>query len=90
MAESLANIDPNMESAEEGEAFLHLMYKLSGEKAAETSPILPETPEACIKMVAGKVLMIENLQEDLDQATSFRDFFAEIYCSAYVNSLVTM
>lgn len=41
-------------------------------------------------MVAGKVLMIENLQEDLDQAVSFRDFFAEIYCSAYVNSLVTM
>jgi len=30
------------------------------------------------------------LQEELDKAASFGSFFADIYCAAYVNGLVTM
>ena len=41
-------------------------------------------------MVAGKVIMIEDLEEQVSQAENFRDFFAEVYCAAYVNALVTM
>ena len=41
-------------------------------------------------MVAGKVIQIEDLDEQISEAKSFRDFFAHIYCAAYVNSLVTM
>jgi len=44
----------------------------------------------CVTEVAGKVIMIENLQDDIDEADHFRDFFANVYCQAYVNSLVTM
>ena len=51
---------------------------------------MPETPELCVDIVAGKVIQIETLQEDLDEAGSFNDFFADVYCSAYKNALVTM
>jgi len=90
MADSLATIDPNMENGEEGKALLRKMYKLSDRSAEDSSPIMPETPELCIDLVAGKVLQIETLTEDMDLAVDFRDFFAEVYCSAFVNSLVTM
>lgn len=40
--------------------------------------------------VAGKIIQIEDLEEDISKAESFRDFFAHVYCAAYVNSLVTM
>lgn len=90
MADSLAEIDPNMDNGEEGKALLRKMYKLSERAAEDSSPIMPDTPELCIDLVAGKVLQIETLNEDLDAAVDFRDFFAEVYCSAYVNSLVTM
>ena len=90
MADSLATIDPNMENGEEGKALLRKMYKLSDRTAEDSSPIMPDTPELCIDLVAGKVLQIETLTEDMDAAVDFRDFFAEVYCSAYVNSLVTM
>lgn len=90
MADSLAEIDPNTENGEEGKAFLRKMYKLVGDPVEESASMMPETPETCIEMVAGKVIQIENLQEDVDEANSFRDFFANVYCQAYVNSLVTM
>ena len=43
----------------------------------------------CVTQVAGKVIMIENLHDDINEAYHFRDFFANVYCQAYVNSLVT-
>lgn len=51
---------------------------------------MPETPTKCVEEVAGKVIMVENLQEDTDKAISFRNFFAKVYSEAYVNSLITM
>lgn len=90
MAESLAEIDPNTENGMEGRALIRKMYKLKGIEAEENIPMMPETPEECVEKVAGKVLEIEMLQEDIDKATSFRNFFADVYCAAYVNSLVTM
>ena len=66
------------------------MYKLKGIEAEDTIPDMPTTPEPCVEKVAGKVLQIDALQEDIDQARSLRDFFANVYCAAYVNSLVTM
>ena len=90
MAESLVEIDPNTENSEEATAFIRKMYKLRGETAEDTTPIMPYTPETCVGYVAGKVIQIENLQEDVDNAVSFRDFFADVYCAAYVKSLVTM
>ena len=51
---------------------------------------MPETPTECVKEVAGKVILVENLQEDIDKASSFRDFFAKVYGKAYANSLVTL
>ena len=90
MADSLATIDPNMDNGEEGKAFLKRMYRLRGVKAFETVYKNPETPLECVSTVAGKVIMIENLQEDINEAASFRDFFAKVYCQAYANSLVTL
>ena len=51
---------------------------------------MPETPEDCIEKVAGKVIQIDDLQEDIDEIQDFGVFFANVYCAAYVNSLVTM
>lgn len=51
---------------------------------------MPETPELCVDVVAGKVIQIENLQEDLDELKSFNTFFADVYCVVYKNALVTM
>lgn len=90
MADGLAEIDPNTENADEGKAFMKKMYKLRGITFDDTSVIMPETPEMCVELVAGKVLQVENLQDDIDSAASFNSFFADVYCSAYVNSLVTM
>ena len=90
MSDSLAEIDPNMESGEEGRAFIRRMYKVRNQKAETTEAQMPDTPIQCVSEVAGKVIMIENLQEDIDEAKHFRDFFANVYCQAYVNSLVTM
>ena len=90
MADSLAEIDPNTENGAEGKALIRKMYKLRGEKPQDTTPLMPETPEDCVGLVAGKVLQVEELTEDLDKAVSLRDFFSEVYCAAYVNSLVTM
>ena len=61
MAESLANIDPNSESGEESEALVNLLYEMSDEKPEKTKANMPKTPEQCIGLVAGKVLMIETL-----------------------------
>lgn len=80
MAESLSMIDPNMENAQEGTAFLRKMYKIRGQSADETAAQMPETPMECVTEVAGKVIMVENLQEDIDEAVHFRDFFANVYC----------
>lgn len=90
MADSLAEIDPNTENGEEGKALMKKMYKLRGITFEDSTVIMPETPEMCIELVAGKVIQIENLQEDIDNQKSFQGFFADVYCSAYVNSLVTM
>ena len=90
MADSLAEIDPNTENGAEGKALMKKMYKLRGVTFEDSSVIMPETDEMCVEFVAGKIIQIENLQEDIDEQTSFQGFFAEVYCSAYVNSLVTM
>ena len=90
MAESLAEIDPNTENADEGKALIRKMYKLRGEKPQESTALMPDTPEDCVAIVAGKVIQVEDLTESLDKQVSLRDFFSEVYCAAYVNSLVTM
>ena len=51
---------------------------------------MPDTPEKCIDLVAGKVIQLENLHDEIEKATNFMKFFSNFYCSAYVNSLVTM
>ena len=51
---------------------------------------MPETPEECLELVAGKVIQIEDLQDDIDELDSLETFFADVYCAAYVNSIVTM
>jgi len=61
MAESLAEIDPNTENAGEGRALLRKMYKLRGMEPDEVVPDMPETPEECVTVVAGKVIQLENL-----------------------------
>ena len=90
MADSLATIDPNMDNGDEGKAFLRRMYKVYNQKPKFNAAQMPETPKPCLEEVAGKVIMVENLQEDIDKATSFRDFFAKVYSQAYVNSLITL
>ena len=90
MADALAAIDPNTENGEESKAFIKKMYKIRGEVAEDNKAFLPETPELCIDIVAGKVIQVENLQEDLDEVHSFNEFFADVYSSAYKNALVTM
>ena len=90
MADSLADIDPNTANGDEGKALLRKMYKLRKVNHVDSTPIMPETPNRCINEVAGKIIQIESLTDDLDEATSFQDFFANVYCSAYINSLVTM
>ena len=52
-------------------------------------PILPKTEETCLEKVAGKVVLIEDLQVQLNKVVTQRDFFADIYCSTYKNSLLT-
>lgn len=91
MAQALSDIDPNMDNASEGKAFIRKMYKLRN-KGIQSSILhfFPETPEPCVEMVAGKVIQIEDLDEQLDQANSFKGFFADVYCSAYINAVVTM
>ena len=89
MAEALTAIDPNMKNSAEGTSFIKKMYKLKSEKAPEVTPTFPNTPEACVEMVAGKVIQVQDLEERINKANSFRDFFAHVYCAAYVNALVT-
>ena len=92
MATALSEIDPNMDNGAEGKAFIRKMYKLKNANKQPTSviPTFPKTPEPCVEMVAGKVIQIEDLEEQVTEAESFRNFFAEVYCAAYVNALVTM
>ena len=90
MADSLATFDPNMDSGEEGKAFLRKMYKVYNKKPKSKAAQMPETPKLCLEEVAGKIIMVENLQEDIVKAVSFRDFFAKVYSQAYVNSLITL
>ena len=89
-AASLVKIDPNMENVDEGYAFMRRLYKKKGivPEKTETKNI-PDAPEQCLNAVAGKFLIISDLQDDIDEAVSFRDFYSEIYCGAYVNALVT-
>lgn len=51
---------------------------------------MPPTPMECVISVAGKVLLLESLAQDLSAATAFRDYFADVYCAAYKNSLVVI
>ena len=90
IADSLAGLDPNMENGEEGKALIKRIYSFQEDETEESSPIMPETPKECIGMVAGKVIQIENLNEDITEAKNFRDFFAHVYCDAYATSLVTL
>lgn len=89
MAEALAEIDPNTKNSAEGTSFIKKMYSMRNKKAPNVTPIFPSTPKACIVMVAGKVIQIQDLEERISEANSFRDFFAHVYCAAYVNALVT-
>ena len=79
-----------MDNAAEGTAFIRKMYKIRNMKAPKPAKNFPETPDACVEEVAGKVIQIEDLEEQIAKADSFRDFFAHVYCAAYVNALVTM
>ena len=79
-----------MDNGAEGKAFIRKMYKIKNKKAKQVTPSYPNTPEPCVEMVAGKVIQIEDLSEQISKANSFRDFFAHVYCAAYVNALVTM
>lgn len=90
MAESLAQFDPNTDNKDEGVAFIRKMYKVRGMTTEDTTVIMPETPEECVDLVAGKVIQIEDLQDDIDETEALETFFAEVYCSAFVNSLITM
>lgn len=51
---------------------------------------MPETPKMCIDAVAGKVIQLEQLHDEVEQARDFQSFFANVYCNAYVSSIVTM
>ena len=51
---------------------------------------MPDTPTQCVANVAGKVLLMDSLAEEIENATNLLDFFSEVYCSTYVNSLVTL
>ena len=66
------------------------MYKVRGVKPKESKPYFPNTSQKCFEAVAGKVLQIEMLQEQIDKVKSFDKFFADLYCAAYVNGMVTM
>ena len=90
MSESLSEIDPNMDNGDEGKAFIKMMYKLRDVKIDRNNSAMPVTPIECVEDVAGKVIQIENLQEDIDKQKSLNSFFAEVYCSAYTNSLLTL
>jgi len=90
MADSLAEIDPNMDNGDEGKAFIKMMFRLRNITPSKPEKhIKPLTPMECVEDVAGKVIQIENLQEDIDNTKSFNKFFADVYCSAYTNSLLT-
>ena len=92
LANALAKIDPNTKNGDEGRAFIKKMYKMRGKMPTikYTKATMPETPELCVDIVAGKVIQIENLQEDLDEHESFNTFFADVYCVVYKNALVTL
>jgi len=90
MSDSLAELDPNTHDALEGIAFVRRMYELSGEEPVLTKAVMPRTEVDCIEKVAGKVIQIDDLQEEMDRIETFSVFFANLYCAAYVNSLVTM
>ena len=90
LADALAEIDPNMDNGSEGKAFIRKMYKLRNKKAAKPKNDFPDTPEICVEEVAGKVIHMKDLGEQISKAESFNGFFAHVYCAAYVNALVTM
>ena len=93
MAWSFALIDPNTVNSEEGKSLMHQMYSESAMSDAESSsiiPVMPTTPDICFDKVAGKIIQIEELQEDIDEAEGFNTFFAQIYCESYVNSFMTV
>lgn len=90
IAEALSEIDPNMANGREGKALLRKLYRLRGEEPDQVLHTILDTPDKCLNKVSGKVLQLEGLEEDISKAKSFRDFFSQVYCSAYVNSLVTM
>ena len=89
LAEALVEIDPDMKNRAEGISFIKKIYKLKNKKAPSVKPTFPSTPVACVEMVAGKVIQVEDLEMRISEANSFRDFFAHVYCAAYVNALVT-
>ena len=90
MAEALTEIDPKMHNSAEGMSLIKKIYKLrNNEKALKATLDFPNTPKACVEAVAGKVIQVQDLEERISKANSFRDFFADIYCAAYVNALVT-
>jgi len=91
MADALARIDPNTKNGNEGMAFIRRMYKMLGKKDSVvlSKPFMPQTPELCVDIVAGKVIQVQDLQEELDKKEHFNKFFANLYCQAYENALVT-
>lgn len=89
MAESLAETNPNIDNSDEGIAIIRQSYKFDGRIAETTQPkyVLPKTPDICILTVAGQALLLEDLNDELAQAMDFNDFFANVYCTSYVDSL---
>lgn len=65
MADALAEIDPNTKNGDEGMAFIRKMYKMLGKKdsVVQSKPFMPQTPELCVDIVAGKVIQVQDLQE---------------------------
>ena len=91
IAESIAEIDPNMESKEEGYAFIRKLYETKEtEKEDTTSLNVPDTPSQCLNLVAGKFILLEDLQDEINEAESMRRLFSEVYCGAYLNAHVTV
>ena len=91
MADSFSEIDPNTKNGDEGMAFIRRMYKMLEKKDSVkySKPVMPKTPELCVDIVAGKVIQVQDLQEELDKKEHFNNFFADLYCQAYMNALVT-
>ena len=56
----------------------------------DTSPLIylemPEVDEHCIPKVIGMAYLLEDKQDEFDQLSDFNQFFAKVYCQAYLGA----